>query len=94
MVIHFQLMCCDSEGTISKALMLSDLYLISRQNVKWNLKKATGQLLTDSEGYAQIAIVSGESQRLQRLRLTVGNDFLFLKAGEITQMITPKSWCN
>lgn len=93
-VIHFQLMCRDSEGTISKPLTQNDLRPISRQNVKWNLKNATGKLLTDSEGYGQIAMISSESQKFQRLRLTVGNDFLFLKAGEITQMITPKSWCN
>ncbi len=93
-VIHFQLMCRNSEGTISEALTQNDLRAISRQEVRWNLKNATGQVLTDSEGFGAIAIVSDESQKSQRLRLTVGNDFLFLKAGEITQMITPKSWCN
>jgi hypothetical protein len=49
--------------------------------------------MTDSEGYGQIAMISGISQREQRLKLTVRNDFLFLKAGELTEMITPKSWC-
>lgn len=93
-VIHFQLMCRDSEGTISQVLTQNDLRPISRQNIKWTLKNAAGKLLTDSEGYGQIAMVSTDSQRYQRLKLSVDNDFLYLKAGELTQMITPKSWCN
>lgn len=92
-VIHFKLMCRDSEGTVSEALTAADLRPISNQNVKWTLKNASGRLITDSEGYGQIAMVSGISQKEQRLKLSVRNDFLFLKAGELTEMITPKSWC-
>lgn len=93
-VIHFQLMCRDSEGTVTEAITNADIQPIAGQNVKWNLKNAAGRLLTDHEGYGQIAIVSSISQRYERLRLAVGNDFLYMKAGEITQMITPKSWCE
>lgn len=93
-VIHFQLMCRDSEGTVTEAITAADIQPIARQSVKWVLKNANGRLLTDSEGYGQIAMVSSISQRYERLRLTVRTDFLFMKAGEITQMITPKSWCN
>lgn len=92
-VIHFKLMCRDSEGTVSEAITAADLRPIANQNVKWTLKNAAGRLITDSEGYGQIAMISGISQREQRLKLTVRNDFLFLKAGELTEMITPKSWC-
>jgi hypothetical protein len=93
-VIHFQLMCRDSEGTVTQALTQNDLKPISRQSVKWTLKNTAGLLLTDSEGFGEIAVISAESQRTQRLKLSVGNDFLFLRASEITQMITPKSWCQ
>lgn len=93
-VIHFQLMCRDSEGTVTEAVTAANIQPISRQPVKWTLKNAVGRTQTDSEGYGQIAIVSKISQRYERLKLTVGDDFLFMKAGEITQMITPKSWCE
>ncbi len=93
-VIHFKLMCRDTEGTVSQAVTAADLRPISNQNVKWTLKNAAGKLLTDSEGYGQIAMISGISQREQRLKLTVGNDFLYMRAGELTEMITPKSWCQ
>lgn len=92
-VIHFKLMCRDTEGTVSQAVTAADLNPIGNQNVKWTLKNAAGRLLTDSEGYGQIAIVSNISQREQRLKLSVRNDFLYLRAGELTEMITPKSWC-
>lgn len=92
-VIHFKLMCRDTEGTVSEAVTAADLRPIGLQNVKWTLKNAAGRLMTDSEGYGQIAMVSSISQREQRLKLTVRNDFLYLKAGELTEMITPKSWC-
>lgn len=92
-VLHFKLMCRDSEGTVSEAITAANLQPIGNQSVKWTLKNASGRLLTDGEGYGQIAIISNISQRFQRLKLTVRNDFLFMKAGELTEMITPKSWC-
>jgi hypothetical protein len=91
-VIQFQLMCRNSEGTVSKAITQADLRPISRRNVKWIIKNAKGNLMTDSEGYGQIAFISARSQKLERLRLAVDKDFLYMKAGEVTQLITPKSW--
>jgi hypothetical protein len=93
-VIHFKLMCRDSEGTVTEAVTAANLQPIARTSVKWTLKNAKGNLITDSEGYGQIAMVSPLSQRYERLKLTVRTDFLFLKAGELTEMITPKSWCE
>ena len=93
-VLQFQLMCRDSEGTVTEALTPDDLRAISNQSVKWTLKNLAGKLITDSEGFGQLVTLSNQSQRYERLKLTVRNDFLFMKAGELTQMITPKSWCN
>lgn len=93
-VLQFQLMCRDSEGTVTQALTPDDLRAISLQSVKWTLKNLAGKIITDSDGYGQIVTISNYSQRYERLKLTVRNDFLFMKAGELTQMITPKSWCN
>ena len=91
---QFQLMCRNSEGTLTESISQSDLMPIARQNIKWKLKNAEGVVTTDNQGYAQILMISDESQKMQRLKLNLDNDFLFLKAGELTQMITPQSWCR
>lgn len=93
-VLNYQLMCRNTEGTPTHAVTAQDLRPISLKRVKWNLKNAQGYVDTDSEGYSQIVMVSDESQKYQRLRITIGEDFFFMKAGELTQMITPKSWCD
>ncbi|MBC7742562.1 MAG: hypothetical protein H7061_10205 [Bdellovibrionaceae bacterium] len=93
-VSHFRLQCRDSEGTISKILTEADLRPISREEIFWTLRDVNGTLYTDSEGYGQIRMVSSDSQRDSRLKLTLKNDYLYLKAGELKQMTTPKNWCN
>jgi len=93
-VIHFKLMCRDSEGTISTVLTDDDLRPISGETVNWYLKDVNGTTVTDSDGYGQIITTSSQSQKNQRLRIAVKSDFLFLKAGEINRLIAPKGWCN
>lgn len=93
-VIHFQLLCRDSEGTISTALKASDMRPISRRSVNWIIKPLSGRLETDSYGFGQIRLISSQSQKQQRLKLAVGNDFLYMRANEITQVVTPQPWCN
>ncbi|MBC7420343.1 MAG: hypothetical protein H7328_06400 [Bdellovibrio sp.] len=93
-VSHFRLVCRDSEGTISQILTAADLRPLSRRSIKWSVKTANGELVTDSDGYAQIAMIASQSQRAERLKIASSNDFLYLKAGELTQMITPKNWCD
>lgn len=93
-VIHFKLVCRQSEGTISTVLTDDDLKAISGVNVKWYLKNINGSTLTDSDGYGQIITTTSDSQRNQRLRLAVGADFLMTKASEAKRLIAPQSWCN
>ena len=93
-VVHFKLVCRDSEGTISTVLKDEDLKAISGENVNWYLKNANGSTMTDSEGYGQIITTTNESQKNQRLRLAVGADFLMTKASEAKRLIAPLSWCN
>lgn len=93
-VLHFKLVCRDSEGTISTVLTDADLKAIAGQAVIWSLKNANGKVVTDSEGYGQIVTTAFESQKNQRLRLAVGSDFLLTKAGETRRLIAPKSWCK
>ena len=93
-VIHFQLMCRDSEGTISRILTVADLQPVSRRPVIWTLKNMSNTVQTDTDGYGQITVIASEPQSQQRLKLTVGNDFLYMRAGEITRVATPPSWCD
>ena len=93
-VIHFQLMCRDSEGTISTILTSADLQPLSRRPVIWTLKDHSSTLQTDEMGYGQIAVISSSSQSQQRLKLSTGNDFLYMRAGEITRVAIPPSWCE
>ncbi len=93
-VSHFQLVCRQSEGTVQYMLTDADLTPLSRRQLNWSVKTAGGALLTDSEGFAQIAMISSQSQRGERLKIAIDNDFLYLKAGDLKRMITPQNWCN
>lgn len=93
-LIQFQLLCRSSEGTVSEVITPADLQPIANQSVQWTLKGAVGETSTNDRGFGEIAMVSADSPRTQRLRLTVGNDFLAIRAGEIQQLITPGNWCR
>jgi hypothetical protein len=94
-VLHVRLVCRDSEGTISTTLTDSDTTPIAGRTVKWSLGKSlTGSVQTDGLGYAQITTVAPSPQIQQRVKLAVDNEFLYMRANEITKVITPKPWCN
>ncbi|NUN05888.1 MAG: hypothetical protein HUU57_09005 [Bdellovibrio sp.] len=93
-VIHFRLLCRDSEGTISNILTDEDLRPLDRRSVKWSLKGTTGVAQTDGQGYGQIVTAVAASQRSQRIRLALGNEFLYMRANEIQKVITPAPWCD
>ncbi len=93
-VIHFRLLCRDSEGTISTILTAQDIRPLDRRSVRWNLKGREGTVQTDDDGYGQIVTATDSSQRSQRLRLALGSEFLYMRANEIQRVITPLPWCN
>ena len=93
-VINIHLQCRDSEGQVSEGVNNVDLIPIANRSVKWNLKGPQGTSQTDSDGFIQIMTVSSMSQKQQRLKLAVGNEFLYMRANEITRVVTPKPWCN
>lgn len=93
-VINFRLLCRDSEGTISTVLTEADLRPLERRSVRWNLKGTQGTTYTDSDGYGQILAASSGSQKNQRVRIAIGNEFLYMKAGELQRVITPRPWCD
>lgn len=93
-VIHFKLVCRDSEGTVSSRVQAENLSPVANRQIKWALKNATGKMFTDSGGFGQIIIVSALSQKKERFRLSANEDFLLLRAGEIKQLMVPSNWCN
>lgn len=93
-VIHFQLLCRDSQGTISTALTRDDMEALAGRNIRWSLHKKGGAVVLDHDGHGQILMSFPQSPKYQRLKLAAGNDALYLKAGEIKRVVTPSNWCN
>lgn len=93
-VIHFQLLCRDSQGTISTALSREDMRPLSGRTVNWTVAGSNGNVRLDSDGYGQIKTTFKKSPRYQRLKLNVDNENLYLKSGEIKRIVTPSNWCN
>jgi hypothetical protein len=93
-VINFQLQCRDSEGTVANGVTNADLTAIANRAVRWNMKPNQGVTTTDSDGFAQIMTVSNRSPRTERIKIAVGNEFLYMRANEITRVVTPRPWCN
>lgn len=93
-VIHFQLLCRDSQGTISTALTRDDMEALAGRKIRWSLHKKSGAVVLDHDGHGQILMSFPQSPKYQRLKLAAGNDALYLKAGEIKRVVTPSNWCN
>jgi hypothetical protein len=92
-VVRFRLECRDSEGTVNLALAPTDLKPISMKAVRWSLANRDGEVKTDSMGYSELIGFYAQSPRSHRLRIAVGNDFLYMRAEEITRVVVPQSWC-
>lgn len=93
-VIHFKLMCRDSDGTVLRQIEESDLKPLANQQLSWTLKNTQGKVRTDSNGYAQVVVVGPSSQKTERFRISSLKDFLLLRAGDIQRLIVPKNWCE
>lgn len=93
-VIQFQMLCRNSEGTVSEVVQSSDLIKNANRSLRWDLKNFKGSTATDEKGYSQIRMIAPQSQRQQRLKLTLEKDFLYLRAGEVNKIVTPLPWCQ
>ncbi len=93
-VINFRILCRDSEGTVSVAINPQDLRPLSGRALTWLLNNNTGSLRLDNQGYGQIKITGENSSREERLKISADNDFLYLRAGQVSRIVTPKNWCN
>lgn len=94
--INFRLQCRDSVGTTSEIVTSAQMDPIANKQVRWQIGKAESVIQTDDEGYAQINGVLAQSPapRSQRLRLAVGSQFVYVRAGELTRIVTPSNWCS
>jgi hypothetical protein len=93
-VINFRLQCRHTTGTISQTVTAEDVEPIANAQVKWSLRNLSGKAPTDQNGYGQLEVISPISQRAQRLRLAVGTEFLYIRAGDISRVVTPGTWCD
>lgn len=93
-VIHFKLMCRNSEGTVSNHLLEDDLVPVANQYLRWTIKNTSGELTTNSEGRGQVLLVATGSQRTERFRISSSKDFLLMRAGDIKRLIVPGNWCE
>jgi hypothetical protein len=93
-VLHFRLQCRDSEGTVSEVVTHAELMPVTSDEVRWNIGKSEGFTQTDGEGFGQIVMVAPKSIRRDRVRLTVGEDFLTMSGGDIKRIILPRNWCD
>lgn len=90
-VIHFQIQCRDSEGTISHTDYSTRP--AANEQIRWNLGKAEGYVQTDGDGIGQITWIAPSSPRNQKLRLTLEKKYLILTANEVKRIVAPDSWC-
>jgi hypothetical protein len=93
-VVGFQLLCRDSEGTVSTPLRYDDMKPLASRTIHWELKGDRGQILLDTQGRGQFRGIFNFSPRDQRLRITSRNDFLYMQAQSIKRVITPANWCR
>ena len=90
-LVHFQLLCRDSEGTVSETPV--DLQPIATDDLKWNVQTLAGQSRTDDRGFGEIVALSDRSLLDAHVTLRMGSHFLGLTLGEITRVVLPSNFC-
>lgn len=90
-VVHFQLLCRDSEGTVS---VINNVQPIVSDRVTWQLGGITGPTQTDDNGYGQFSLITRRSNKNQRLILRIGPQFVGFNVSEVTKIVLPKNFCR
>ena len=93
-VINFRLQCRDSEGTTSTVQSNYNTTAISNTTIDWTLGRMRGESETDLEGYGQILAITPQPAQRERVKLSNGSDFLYMRAGDLSRVVTPASWCR
>lgn len=90
-VVHFQLLCRDSEGTVSNVPI--QLTPLTSGRVLWQLGKLNGGTSTDAKGFGQFTVVSEKTTRGQRLILRIGKQFMGFTVSEVSKVVLPQNFC-
>lgn len=90
-VVHFQLLCRDSEGTVQNVPL--HLKPLTSNRVSWKLGHLTGLTGTDNQGFGQFSVVSERSTRGQRLILRIGKQFMGFTVSEVSKVVLPQNFC-
>jgi hypothetical protein len=90
-IIHFQLVCRETEGTVSEAP--TQLIPVQSDAISWKLGEAMGVTQTDSQGFGKVEARRLVSSASSRLRLTIEDRFVATPARETTRIVVPKDWC-
>ncbi len=90
-VVHFQLLCRDSEGTVSNVPV--HLTPLTSGRVLWQLGKMNGGTSTDAKGFGQFSVVSERPTRGQRLILRIGKQFMGFTVSEVSKVVLPQNFC-
>lgn len=91
-VIHFQLLCRDSEGTVSNIPL--SLTPINSPQISWSLAGQNGGAPTDRNGYGHLTVVSERPLRQNRLILRKGPHYVGISVDDVTKVVLPKNWCR
>lgn len=92
--VQFQIVCRNSEGTISTILSDDDLRPLSGRTLSWSLAGKSGTLQLDPDGRGQIQMAYVASPKRERMKIVSTNDFLYIRAEESRRLVTPVNWCN
>lgn len=92
--INFRLRCRDTEGTTSEIVTEANIRDIENQNIQWKLANEKEDITTSNGGYGSVRGIFKKSPRTDRLILSNGSSFLYLRANEITTVVAPSNWCN
>jgi hypothetical protein len=91
--IGFQLSCRLSEESGNSLEPVAQTPLRDRE-LRWVLEGLSGRTRTDSAGFGLILAIAPRSLKKQHLRVSTGEDFLVIRAGQATEIVTPASWCQ
>jgi hypothetical protein len=92
--LHMRIQCREQNEVTGSALVATDLKPISSQQMKWSIRKQSGTVATDGEGYTQITGIFMRSPKQERTRIQVGSQFLYMRAKDITRVVVPPEWCR
>lgn len=88
--MNFRLMCRDTVGTTTR--MPSSLTPL-QASMQWRLNGKRGHLRTNKDGYGQMQMISSSPSKSKQFILVIGERFLGVEAGEVSQIVLPRNWC-